>query len=291
MFNSIIGNEENKKVLEKLIKTKSISHSYMFVGTDGIGKLLFAKEFSNNILNSTISLENNPDFNIIEPDGNTIKINQIREFTKKVYEKPINSDKKIYVINNSELMTKEAQNAILKTLEEPPSYIVIILIAKNKDLFLPTIKSRCTEIFFNKLKDEEVKKILKEEYNYTAENTVLKIADGSISRALNLLQENCNYNKVEEMFSDLERINLIDVLNSKEEIFNSKENVYDILEYINIIFLDKIKNNEKKYINCIEFIEEAKQRLKRNNNFDMTIDNLIMKLWEEVNGKHNRSSI
>ena len=289
MFNNIIGNEQNKKTLEKIINTNNISHSYMFVGKEGIGKLLFAKEFANSLLNTSISLENNPDFTIIQPDGNTIKINQIREFTKKVYEKPIDSDKKVFIINDSELMTKEAQNALLKTLEEPPHYIVIILIAKNKDLFLPTIKSRCTEIFFSKLKDQEVEKILKEKLNLDSNETILKIADGSVDKALKLIQETCDYTKIEEIYANIENISLIDMLNKKEGIFENKDNVYDILEYINILILDKIKNNDKKYINCIEIIEDTKQRLKRNNNYDMTIDNLNLKLWEEINGKYNRS--
>ncbi len=289
MFKDILGNEENKLVLEKIIETKNISHSYMFVGKEGIGKLLFAKEFANMILNSSISLENNPDFSIIEPDGNTIKINQIREFTKKVYEKPISSEKKVFIINNSECMTKEAQNALLKTLEEPPHYIVIILIAKNKDLFLPTIKSRCTEVIFKRLNDEDVLKILKEKYNLEVDQTILKIADGSIEKALNLLEDNCNYDKIDKVFSNLESISKLDILNCKEEIFENKDNVFDILEYINILILDKIKENDKRYLGCIEIVEDAKQRLKRNNNYDMTIDDMNLKLWEEINGKHNRS--
>lgn len=289
MFDEIIGNDKNKEILEKAIKSKSISHSYMFTGKNGIGKMLFAKEFAKEILNSNTTLENNPDFSIIEPEGNTIKINQIREFTRKVYEKPIISDKKVFIINNSSCLTKEAQNALLKTLEEPPHYIVIILIAEDKNLFLPTIKSRCTEIFFNKLKDEEVESILKKRYNYTADKTILKIADGSIEKALKLLNDDCNYDKIEEIFGNLEKISLIDTINSKELIFNNKENVYDILEYINILILDKIKQKDSGYINCVQIVEDTKQRLKRNNNYDMTIDNLILKLWEEVNGKHYRS--
>lgn len=289
MFKEIIGNEENKIILEKIINTKNISHSYMFVGVEGIGKLLFAKEFANNILNSEISLKNNPDFALIEPDGNTIKINQIREFTKKVYEKPINSEKKVFIINDSECMTKEAQNALLKTLEEPPQYIVIILIAKNKDLFLPTIKSRCTEILFKKLNNEDVLKILKGKYNLEVDETVLKIANGSVSKTLNLLQDNCNYEKIDKVFSNIENINLVQMLNNKEEIFENKENVYDILEYINILILDKIKSNDKRYLGCVNIVEDTKQRLKRNNNYDMTIDDFNLKLWEAINGKYNRS--
>ena len=169
MFEKIIGNEQNKKTLENIIKQESTAHSYIFSGKESVGKMIFAKEFAKAILclgnvkpcnscKSCIQFDssNNPDFKVIEPDGNTIKIDQIREITKSVYEKPIVSNRKVYIINDSNLMTREAQNSLLKTLEEPPQYVTIILISSNDNLFLPTIKSRCTKISFNKLEDEEV---------------------------------------------------------------------------------------------------------------------------------------
>lgn len=283
-FENIIGNEENKELLKSIIKNKNISHSYMFTGTNGIGKLLFAKEFAKEILNSEKSLENNPDFYVIEPIGNTIKIDQIRDIIKKTFEKPISSDKKIYIINDSNKMTKEAQNALLKTLEEPPQYVVIILIAENKNLFLPTIKSRCTEIFFNKLTDDEVKEILIKNYGYNPNSTILKMANGSAYKAIQLKDDNCNYDQIEKTFLNLNNITLIDAINSKDLIFKNKDNINEILEYINLIFMQETKKQKTEYINCIQIVEDTKERLKRNNNYDMTIDNLIMKLWEEING-------
>ena len=190
MFSNIIGNEKNKELLKNIIKTNSIAHSYMFVGTESIGKKLFAKEFAKSILcidnekpcnkcKSCIEFdtENNPDFNILKPDGNSIKIDQIRELTKKVYEKPVVSNRKVYIIDDSEFMTKEAQNSLLKTLEEPPEYVTIILVSSNDNLFLPTIKSRCTKISFDRLSDNELMEILKAKYEYlNVPEIVLKIA-------------------------------------------------------------------------------------------------------------------
>ena len=179
IFENIIGNERNKELLKKIVDTNNIAHSYMFVGKESIGKLLFAKEFAKSILclegktcnkcKSCIQFDtsNNPDFYILEPEGNSIKIDQIRELTKNVYEKPVVSTRKVYIINDSNLMTKEAQNSLLKTLEEPPEYVTIILITSNENLFLPTIKSRCTKISFNKLTDDELADILQKEYNYS----------------------------------------------------------------------------------------------------------------------------
>ncbi len=179
IFNNIIGNEKNKELLKHIIDTDNIAHSYMFVGKDSIGKSLFAKEFAKAILcldkekpcnkcKSCIEFNtyNNPDFNILEPEANSIKTDKIRELTKKVYEKPVISDRKVYIINDSNCMTKEAQNSLLKTLEEPPEYVTIILITSNENIFLPTIKSRCTKILFNRLTNEELKRVLQKEYDY-----------------------------------------------------------------------------------------------------------------------------
>ena len=297
IFDNIIGNEKNKELLINIIKENKVSNAYMFIGQDSIGKLLFAKQFAKAILcindvkpcnkcKSCVEFDtsNNPDFTILEPDGNSIKIEQIRELAKAVYEKPIVSKRKVYIIDNSNLMTKEAQNSLLKTLEEPPEYVTIILISSNENLFLPTIKSRCTKIFFNKLKNEELKQILKEKYNYiNIPEIVLRIASGSVKRALELRDKEKEYENIQKVFSNLENTNIIDLINSKEELFKDKDEVNKILEYINLIFFDKIETNIK-YIECMKIIEDTKDRLKKNSNFDMTIDNLMITVWEEING-------
>lgn len=297
MFNNIIGNEQNKKLLNNLIHENRISHSYMFLGRNSIGKLLFAKQFAKAILcindikpcnkcKSCIEFDtlNNPDFKIINPDGNNIKIDQIRELVKNVYEKPIISNRKVYIINDSNLMTKEAQNSLLKTLEEPPEYITIILITSNSSLFLPTVISRCSKIIFNKLNNEELKNILKQKYNYnTISDLVLEIADGSVEKALNVIKKEEEYKKTAEIYSRIEELSLIDLINSKEVIFKEKESTEDILEYINLIFLKKI-NEKPNYYRCMQIIEDTKDRLKKNNNYDMTIDNFNITIWEEIHG-------
>ena len=169
----------------------------MFIGTEGIGKAMFAKSFANMILclsNDKKPCErckpcieflgnSNPDFMQIEADdGKSIKIEQIRQLQQKVIEKPINSNRKVYIINNSDLMTKEAQNCLLKTLEEPPEFVIIILVLANESKILNTVKSRCMRIFFSKLKDEELKKYAYREYNEAEiKEGMIKNASGSIS--------------------------------------------------------------------------------------------------------------
>lgn len=127
MFNNILGNDKIKELLVNSVKNNKTSHSYLFLGTDGIGKKLIAKEFSKMILctaenkycnkcKSCIEFDtnNNPDFKIIEPDGNSLKIEQIREFQSKVTEKPIISNRKVYIINNSDKMTRRSPELFIK---------------------------------------------------------------------------------------------------------------------------------------------------------------------------------
>ena len=116
-FGKLIGNENNKQILNEIIKSKNIANGYMFYGISGIGKFLFAKEFAKAILcdektgcgkcKSCIEFDsdNNPDFQIISTEENTIKIEQIRTMNNKICEKPITSDRKVYIINDADLNT------------------------------------------------------------------------------------------------------------------------------------------------------------------------------------------
>lgn len=298
MFNNILGNEETKRRLETSIKQNKISHSYMFIGQSGIGKFMIAKEFAKAILcqgenkpcdkcEACIKFngDNNPDIQIIdETEEKSIKTETIKEMVKGVYEKPIASAKKVYIINDSQKMTKEAQNSLLKTLEEPPEYVAIILVTDNENLLLNTIKSRCAKIKFNPLTNEEITKILKEKYDYEEVTlNVLEVAEGSITHALSLQGKENLFNEIKSTFSGLEKINIIDLLNKKDILFKDKDSIYEVLNYINIILFNKINENVD-YTNCIKIVEETKDRLKKNSNYDMTIDNLLLKIWEEING-------
>ena len=135
---------------------------------------------------------NHPDFVIINSDdGKSIKINQIRIMQEQIAEKPIISNRKVYIINDSDLMTVEAQNCLLKTLEEPPEYAVIILVLSNENKLLNTIKSRCTKIVFHKLNNEQLLQYAKQN-NISVNNDLLDTCDGSISNLLQL-QLKCRF--------------------------------------------------------------------------------------------------
>lgn len=297
MFNNIIGNTNNKNILQNSIKNDKISHSYIFSGPKGIGKMLFAKEFAKAILCDNIENKpcnhckaciefenaNHPDIYIIDEQDETIKTETMKNLTKDILEKPLENKKKIYIINNSENMTREAQNTLLKTLEEPPQYIVIILITANTNLMLNTIKSRCINIIFNKLTNEELKKYFKD--NITEE--VLNFSEGSISKALKIKENEDTYKQISNEIKRIEQLNELEILKLKSIISTKKEDIEEILEYINLIFYNVIINNPTtaiKYNNCIKIIEDTNKRLKRNGNYDMTIDNCLLSIWEEING-------
>ena len=303
-FNNIIGNNNVKNILIKSINNETVLHSYMFIGEQGIGKKLIAEQFAKMILceayegkecdkcKSCVEFNsgNNPDFKMIEPDGKTIKIEQIREMQTKVAEKPVNSGKKIYIIDDADLMTKEAQNCLLKTLEEPPEYIVIILIVSNENRVLTTIKSRCMKMHFEKISDEEIKKYLNEicgiqDFN----NNILKMCDGSIGKCLDVKDRLNEYKEIENVFSNL-NTSITKFVNSAEILYKNKEYINDYLEYINVILYSYAKKdvNKVKYINSIRIVEKTKQRLLSNGNYDMCIDYLLFNIWEEINEKNSR---
>ncbi len=295
-FKDIIGNYDVKEYLVKSIKNKNILHSYLFLGTEGIGKLAIAKEFAKKVLclkhteDETCTCKsctcfngkNHPDYYIINEEGESIKIDTIRNITEKAFEKPILSDKKVYIINDFEKMTKEAQNCLLKTLEEPPEFVIIILISSNENIILNTIKSRCMAIKFHNIEDEELLEYAKNILGYESiSENLLKSFDGSIGKAIKLKDNKENYDKIENLVSNLSNKDIVDIM-LEGRILYDKENIQDILDYI-IVCLYSNKNVNGKYINCIKYINECSSRLKSNSNFDMSIDNLLFKMWEELN--------
>ena len=296
MFETIFGNEKNKQILQKSIQNNTISHSYMFIGIQGIGKKIIAKEFAKNILclnqensknctcKSCIEFEtnNNPDFSIIEPDGNSIKIEQIRELQKRIQEKPIISNSKVYIIDNADMMTQEAQNCLLKTLEEPPEYATIILIGSNENQFLTTIKSRCMILHFEPISNENIKKYLQNELGISnIDDEMLDIFQGSIGKAIDVKDKKEEYEKIIAFVENLDKKDIIDLYKLAEPIYKSKEEIFEILDYINILLLKKARQNYL-YTDCIQIVEDTKKRLKQNGNYDMCIDNLVFNLKERM---------
>ena len=299
-FKNIIGNTEVKNYLLKCILQKNILHSYLFLGTEGIGKFEIAKEFAKKILcqkesddncncKSCLSFNgnNHADFYVINEEGESIKVDEIRKLTEKVIEKPIISSKKVYIINDCDKMTKEAQNCLLKTLEEPPEFVVIILISSNENIILNTIKSRCMTIKFHNIDNEELKEYVIKNLGYTnISDNLLKTFDGSIGKAIKLKNLKEKYDDIDLLISSFNKKDIIDIMLEGKIIYD-KENIYDILDYIIVCLYSKAVENEK-YIDCIKYVNECADRIRSNSNFDMSVDNLLFKIWEELNESSNR---
>lgn len=294
MFEKIIGNKPIKEMLTKSIENDTLSHSYLFIGIQGIGKKMIAKEFAKKILclekktvdncKSCMELEgnNHPDFMCIEPEGNSIKIEQIRFLQKKIQEKPIISNRKVYIIDDADTMTTEAQNCLLKTLEEPPEFATIILIGNNENAFLPTIKSRCMILTYQPIEEKEIQQYMQIHYGITnITSNQLAMFQGSIGKAILLKDKQEQYHKIEDMIDMLNKKDLLAIMQLAEPLYKAKDEIFDILEYINILLLKFAKENYL-YTNCIEIVENTKKRLKQNANYDMCIDNMVFNMWEEL---------
>lgn len=285
MFDKLIGNTNIKEYLKNSIKTQSYAQAYMFVGKEGIGKKLFASEFAKKIMCENKNIDNdncescikfegkaNPDYSEIYPDGKSIKIEQIRELQRRISEKPIVSSKKVYIIDDADLMNEESQNCLLKTLEEPPLFAVIILIVSNESKILPTIKSRCIKIKFNQLKDEELK-----EFIPTLDENELTLLDGSLAEIEKIEQKKSDFEELSNIVKKLKNDSLIEIYNSSEILYTKKDEIIDLLKYLNLILL------KENIINGIEIVEKTKQKILANNNYEMSIDFLLNNLWKTVN--------
>ena len=287
MFENLVGNKKVKEYLNSTIENKNISHSFIFVGKPGIGKKQFAHQYAEMIMclqdgkcdgnsvkcDSCIKFEGNanPDYAEITPDGKTLKIEQIRNLQARIVEKPITSRRKVYVIDDADLMSEESQNCLLKTLEEPPEYAVIILIVSNESRILPTIKSRCVIIKFQPLTSKEIKQVKPE-----LSDDLIQLLEGSLLNAENIEQKKEQYAQLSNLVNVLENKQLVEVFNSADLLYKGKDDIITLLEYLNLIFFSR---NE---INAIPIIEKTKKKILANNNYDMTIDYCLMNIWDEL---------
>jgi DNA polymerase III subunit delta' len=203
-FNSIIGQPVLVGSLRRAVQENMVANGYIFCGPKGSGKSLAAAVFARALncraegqdkpcgsCNSCRKFEsdNHPNIEIIKPTGASIKIKQIREIISKVSKKPFESGYMVVIMDEADKMTQDAQDAFLKTLEEPPANTIFILLVQNNNALLPTVLSRCQVFYMRKVSTQQIETYLSENYNYDKEQISFAAvsANGIIGRAAEVL--------------------------------------------------------------------------------------------------------
>lgn len=286
MVNSI-GHEKEKLKLEDIIKSNAIGHAYLFTGKKSIGKKLVAIEFAKAIMcdnnsngvacNECVScrtFENNSDFKILSPEKDAIKVDMIRGMSKEIFLLPTISKRKVFIIDDADSMNEQAQNALLKVLEEPPEYATIILIASNKEKLLNTIKSRVVEFKFEGLTKDEIETITGKEISKDAYD----FSNGSIEKVIEFSNDE-SYEVAKEISKLLIEKDFFKINKKFEEIKNDKNlktNISNVLEKLMYIYHSKLKNADLSVVQLIEYVSQALQNLKKNANTDLVLDMLMI---------------
>ena len=305
-FEKIRGQRFAKKYLSNSIKSNMISHAYMFEGPSGVGKNTMARDLATTLLEME-NLFNSPDYIEITPDGNSIKIAQIRKLQSDILVKPY----KIYVIDEAQKMTVEAQNALLKTLEEPPKYAIIILITNNKESLLDTIKSRCEIIKFTPIPLVEVADYLTQTgVDKNRASLLANFSRGSMQKAIELSESEDFHIMRDEVQKYVETFltgSMLDIMDIQSSIEKYKDNITNVLDLLvnyfrdimmvkenvdssMIINLDRlvfIKNMSTKITysqlsKIIDIIEETKNKLRSNCNFNISIQVMTLNIYEVI---------
>lgn len=320
-FKDIIGQDNAVNLLVEQLKNRRVSHAFLFIGKDGVGKKRLALEFARALFCpekeadacgiclscKKVVHQNHPDIRLIEIDeGDNIKIEQIRELQQEIAYKPYESDRKVFIIDQADQMTVQAANSLLKTLEEPPSYAIIILLAEGTDSLLPTVISRCQKIQLNKLPREEIEKKLKlEGIRADRAEVIAGLVDGSLGRALSLLGDEEFLNNRQEVYSilyNLDKVDTVDLFKQADKLTSYLDNglplfklilslFRDIILYkqgnnnriVNFDLIDYIKVMGKKYkieelIGIVNLTNTISGYIRANVKKDLALQNLLLKI-------------
>lgn len=325
-FQDIIGQEQIKEHLQNAISTGKISHAYIINGERFAGKEFIARIFAMALQCEAADTKpcqechsckqalswNQPDIiRVTHEKPGSIGVDDIRgQINGDIAIKPYNSPYKIYIVNEAEKMTVQAQNALLKTLEEPPAYAVILLLTTNVNSLLQTILSRCVILNMKPVSDQLVKAYLMQEMqvpDYKAEVCVA-FARGNIGKARQLAASE-DFDKVkEEALSLLKYVHEMDItemIAAIKKVSEYKFDVNDYLEILTIWYRDVLLFKATSDANHLVFKEEiqsirrvagrtsyegietviqalakARNRLDANVNFELTMELLLLEMKE-----------
>lgn len=310
-----MGNFIGHKIIidsfKKRVDLGEISHAHIIVGPDGIGKSNLANKFARNILGK---LEEKDYVDIINYRCKKVSfgVDDVREIVEEINKKPFEGDKKVIIIYDGNKLTVQAQNALLKTIEEPPHGVFIILLCESLELILDTIKSRCQIYKLSPLNKKEIRFYLDNINNsdFTEEeiNAAIAYSEGIPGRAEAFLKNSSLKelrNILEELLYLIIKSNSIEILDFETKIVAFKDKKEDILNILasfirdiivykeiddvsGIINGDKVESikklaiemSYKKLNNIIDKIGEARKSLLSNSNFQLTIRVMLIGFME-----------
>lgn len=266
------------EILENQLKNKKISNAYIFENINSESNLKNALEFSKKIFelyNISSNIENNPDITVINNENTVISIEDVRSLIRYMYLNPNNGLVKIYIINHSENLRIESSNALLKSIEDPNDYCIIIFLTNNSDSLLATIRSRCQIIKFLSEKNKEEVEIEK------LSNILYELMSGNLS----FYYENKDFfegykdkketliNSILDFYSSLIRYKY-----TKEEMYIKDKKELFYIKKLDHIPFDTISNIIKK-------VEEIGSGFSNNVNYDLSIENFVFYVYREVENK------
>ena len=325
-FSDIIGHEQIIGHLKNAIALDKVSHAYIFNGPKLSGKMMLAEAFAMALQCEGEGTRpcllcrsckqavdhNQPDIIYVSHEKpNTIGVDDIRtQINNDIVIKPYSSRYKVYIVDEAEKMNQQAQNALLKTIEEPPAYAVILLLTTNADSFLPTILSRCITLNLKVVKEDVIKSYLMKTYHipdYQAD-VCAAFSQGNVGKAIQLASSE-EFGELKasvlQLMKRLEDIDLYEMTAAVKQIAEYKLTVNDYFDLMMIwfrdvlymkatndvnglIFKDEVYDIKKQAANrsyqgietIIRALETAKVRISANVNFDLVIELLLLTIKE-----------
>lgn len=320
MVLSMLGHRKILASLQETIKKDNVGHAYIFEGPDGVGRRETALSFAAMLMCEREHLAcgeckscqlfsegSNPDFQEIYSAEKSISVDDIRNVLKGLVIRPLYSKFKIIIINDADCMTVQAQNALLKSLEEPPSYVVFILTVQSGAAVTPTVRSRCQRVLFNRLVKEEIMAVLEARHGRRKPewDFIVSYSDGVIGTALELVESPEYLELRDEVLHTVNRL-----IKEKDgdvfkiyELFEKNNDKIDFILRIMLLFFRDIIiynqtanyniliNSDKKdmiidnaglkltgLLKCINAVWSAKRGLEYNANFQLAIEVMLMKI-------------
>ena len=325
-FSEILGHEQIIEHLQNAIKLQKVSHAYILDGEEGAGKNMLARAFAQTLQCERGGTEpcgdchsckqamsgNQPDIiTVTHEKPASIGVEDIRgQLCGDIQIKPYSSPYKIYIVDEAEKMTVQAQNALLKTIEEPPAYGVIMLLTTNADAFLPTILSRCVTLKLRPVKNEIIRPYLMEKYHipdYQAE-VCTAFARGNVGKAERLAQSEQFAELKSHLLHLLRHLRDMEVYELTEAVRSVSEYKTEINDYLDLmalwfrdvllfkatrqidglVFAEEInaisaqaqKSSYEGLERILKALEKAKVRLNANVNFELTMELLMLTIKE-----------